>query len=129
VIESNIPAEASVKGRDLVTGLPREVIITESDIREALSPSFKHIVESVREVLEQTPPEILSDIMQRGIVLVGGGALIPGIAELLHKELNIPIHMADDPLTSVVRGTGIILEDLGSFSDVLIENEDELPPK
>jgi len=121
--------EASVKGRDLVTGLPREVIITESDIREALSSSIAHLVESAKEVLESTPPEIITDIMNRGIVLVGGGALITGLPELLHKELGIPVHVADNPLISVVRGTGIVLEDVEGFRDVLIENEDELPPK
>lgn len=121
--------EASIKGRDLVTGLPREVIITDSDIREAIWPSVNNLLDSVKEVLESTPPEILSDIMHRGIVLVGGGALISGLAELLREELKIPIHIAEDPLTSVVRGTGIILEDLESFRDVLIENEDELPPQ
>ncbi len=122
-------AEASVKGRDLITGLPREVIITESDVREAIASSINHLVEAAKEVLEGTPPEILSDVMNRGVVLVGGGALIPGLAELLHKELKIPVHIADDPLTSVVRGTGIIVEDIEYFREVLIENEDELPPK
>ncbi len=121
--------EASIKGRDLVTGLPREVIITDSDIREAIWPSVNNLLDSVKEVLESTPPEILSDIMHRGIVLVGGGALIGGLADLLREELKIPIHIAEDPLTSVVRGTGLILEDLESFRDILIENEDELPPQ
>lgn len=121
--------EASIKGRDLVTGLPREVIITDSDIREAIWPSVNNLLDSVKEVLESTPPEILSDIMHRGIVLVGGGALINGLADLLREELKIPIHIAEDPLTSVVRGTGLILEDLESFKDILIENEDELPPQ
>jgi len=122
-------AEASIKGRDLVSGLPREVIITESDIREALRSSVNRLTEAVKEVLESTPPEILSDIMNRGIILVGGGALINGLSELLHKETKIPIHIASEPLTSVVRGTGIILEDIEGFREVLIENEDELPPK
>ncbi len=121
--------EASIKGRDLVTGLPREVIITDSDIREAIWPSVNNLLDSVKEVLESTPPEVLSDIMHRGIVLVGGGALISGLADLLREELKIPIHIAEDPLTSVVRGTGAILEDIESFKDVLIENEDELPPQ
>ncbi len=122
-------AEASIKGRDLVTGLPREVIITESDIHEALSSSVAMLIEATKEVLETTPPEILSDIMNRGIVLVGGGALISGLADLLNKETKIPIHIASEPLTSVVRGTGVILESLDNFKEVLIENEDELPPK
>lgn len=129
VLDSGKSGEASIKGRDLVTGLPREVVITESDIREALATSVSHLVETVKEVLEETPPEVLSDIMHRGIILVGGGALIPGMSEMLHNELKIPIHIADDPLTSVVRGTGVILENIDDFREVLIENEDELPPK
>ncbi len=121
--------EASIKGRDLVTGLPREVIITDSDVREAIWPSVNNLLDAVKEVLESTPPEILSDVMHRGVVLVGGGALISGLADLLREELRIPVHIAEDPLTSVVRGTGVILEDVESFKDILIENEDELPPQ
>ncbi len=129
VLPGSVPLEARVKGRDLITGLPREVIVTDTDIREALSPSIEALVEATREVLETTPPEILSDIMQRGIYLAGGGALIQGLPELLENELNIPIRITPDPLTAVARGTGIILEDLESFRDILIENEDELPIK
>jgi rod shape-determining protein MreB and related proteins len=129
VLPTHAPLEATVKGRDLVTGLPKEVIITDTDIREALSVSIENLVESTREVLEMTPPEIVSDIMARGIFLSGGGALIKGLAELLENEVNIPVHVTADPLSAVVRGTGIILEDVESFRDVLIENEDELPPK
>lgn len=128
-MDSGTSAEASIKGRDLVTGLPREVVITDSDIREAIAASVSILVDSVKEVLESTPPEILSDVMNRGIVLVGGGALIPGLAELLHKEIKIPIHIADDPLSAVVRGAGIILEDIDEFREVIIENEDDLPPR
>jgi rod shape-determining protein MreB len=119
--------EAAIKGRDLVTGLPREVVITDSDIREAISQSIGSLVESTREVLETTPPEVLSDIMNRGIYLAGGGALIVGLAELLTDELKIPVHVASEPLTAVARGAGIILEDMDKFKDVLIVNEDELP--
>ncbi len=129
VSDTKSPVEASVRGRDLATGLPREVIITESDVREAISSSISQLVEAAKEVLEGTPPEILSDVMHRGVVLVGGGALVAGIADLFRRELNIPVHIAEDPLTAVVRGTGIILEDIENFRDILIENEDELPPK
>lgn len=121
--------EASIKGRDLVTGLPREVIITDVDIREAISPSINVLLDSVKEVLETTPPEILSDVMNRGVVLVGGGALLSGFAPLLHTVLKIPIHVAEDPLSAVARGTGVILEDLGQYGDILIQNQDELPPR
>jgi rod shape-determining protein MreB len=127
VIPNNPPLEASIRGRDLVTGLPREVIITDADVREAIASSIDNLIESVKEVLETTPPEILADVMQRGIYLVGGGALIKGLRELLHEYLKIPVHIADDPLTSVARGTGVILENLSEFSDILIANEDELP--
>jgi rod shape-determining protein MreB len=129
VLPTHAPLELSVKGRDLVTGLPKEVILTDTDIREALSPSIEGLVESVREVLESTPPEILADVMHRGVYLAGGGALLKGLADLLEKEINMPVHIAGDPLTAVARGTGIILEDMETFRDILVENEDELPPK
>jgi rod shape-determining protein MreB len=118
--------ETPIRGRDLITGLPREVIITDSDIREAIGPSIDILVEATREVLETTPPEILSDVMRRGAYLVGGGALIKGIDELISHTLQIPVHIADDPLTAIARGTGIILEDLQKYKDVLIQNEDEI---
>lgn len=129
VLPTHAPLEASVKGRDLVTGLPKEVILTDTDIREALSQSIESLIESTREVLESTPPEILSDVMARGLFLSGGGALLKGLPELIENEINIPVHVIGDPLTAVARGCGIILEDLESFRDILIANEDELPPK
>jgi rod shape-determining protein MreB and related proteins len=129
VLPTHAPLELSVKGRDLVTGLPKEVVLTDTDIREALSPSIEGLVESVREVLESTPPEILADVMHRGVYLAGGGALLKGLADLLENEINMPVHVAGDPLTAVARGTGIILEDMETFKDILVENEDELPPK
>lgn len=121
--------EASIRGRDLITGLPREVIITDSDIREAIAFSIESLIEATKEVLETTPPEIVSDIMHRGMYLVGGGALLRGMSELLAESVKIPVHVADDPLTAVARGAGIILEDLERYNEVLIKNEDELPPK
>jgi len=129
VLPTHAPLEMPVKGRDLVTGLPREIVITDTDIREALSQSVESLIEATVEILESTPPEILSDIMYRGVYLSGGGALIKGLAELIESEINIPVHVAADPLTAVARGTGIILEDLNNFKDILVENEGELPPK
>ena len=120
------PMETTVRGRDLITGLPREVVITDADIREAIGSSIDSLVESAKEVLEITPPEILSDVMHRGIHLVGGGALIKGLDELLSTSLKIPVYVSEDPLTAIARGTGIILEDLEKFKDVLIQNEDDL---
>ncbi|MEK7461678.1 MAG: rod shape-determining protein [Patescibacteria group bacterium] len=129
VLPTHAPLEMPVKGRDLVTGLPREIILTDTDIRDALSQSMESLIESIREVLESTPPDILGDIMNRGVYLSGGGALIKGLAELIESEINISVHIAADPLTAVARGTGIILDDLERFRDLLIENEGELPPK
>jgi len=123
------PLEASIKGRDLITGLPREVIITDSDIREAMAPSIESLIEGAREVLETTPPEMVADIMRRGIYVFGGGALIKGLDTLLSSVLKIPVHVTDDPLTAVARGTGIIVENLSTFEEVLIQNQDELPLK
>ncbi len=121
-------AEASIKGRDLVTGLPREVIVTDTDIRQAILPSITLLVDAIKEVLETTPPEIISDVMHRGAVLTGGSVLLQGLPELFNIVLKIPIHVADDPLSAVARGTGIILEDLEAFREILIENQDALPP-
>jgi rod shape-determining protein MreB len=122
------PLETTIRGRDLITGLPREVVVTDSDIREAIGQSIEVLVESSKEVLETTPPEILADVMRRGIYLVGGGALIKGLDVLLADTLKLPVHVADDPLTAIARGAGIILEDLDRYRSVLIESEDDLSP-
>lgn len=121
--------EAPIRGRDLVTGLPREVIVTDRDIREAIADSVHSLVRGVRETLEATPPEIVSDIMHRGIVLVGGGSQLQGIDKLLYNELHIPIHKAEDPLTAVVRGAGIILETIDLYQDILLGDHDDSPPR
>ncbi len=128
VLPGIVPIEAAIKGRDLVTGLPREVVVTDADVRDAIAVSIDHLIESVKEVIETTPPEIISDVMARGMHLVGGGALIRGLPELLVESVKIPVHVADEPMTAVARGAGIILENLDAYRDVLIENEDELPP-
>jgi rod shape-determining protein MreB len=120
--------EMIVRGRDVVTGLPREVIITDTDIRTAISHQIDSIVEAVRSVLEKTPPEVLADVMQRGIHLSGGGALIPGLASLLEEVMQVPVLVVPDPLRAVVRGTGIVLENLEDYEEILIDNEGELSP-
>lgn len=120
--------EGALRGRDLVTGLPREVLVTDSDIRMALSKSMKTIIDAVKSVIESTPPELVSDIMHRGIMLVGGGSLIRGLERLIERETKMPVYLAEDSLTAVVRGTGVILEDLDSLREVLIEDEYDLPP-
>lgn len=128
VLEGN-PMEAEVRGRDLVTGLPRQVIVTDSDIREAIMPSVFSLVDGIKEVLETTPPELLSDIIHRGLILSGGGALLRGLDVMLQNVLKIPIYVAEDPLTAVARGTGIILDDFESFKEVLLNTDDTSIPR
>ncbi len=115
--------EFVVRGRDVVTGLPREVVITDSDVRDAVAGQIDTIVENVRTVLETTPPEVLADIMQRGIHLSGGGALIPGLSTLLEHALEVPVIVVPDPLRAVVRGAGIVIEDIDAYTDILLDHE------
>lgn len=112
-----------VRGRDVVTGLPREVIITDSDVRDAVAGHIDTIVENVRAALEITPPEVLADIMQRGIHLSGGGALIPGLSTLLEHALQVPVIVVPDPLRAVIRGAGIVIEDLDAYNEILLDHE------
>jgi rod shape-determining protein MreB and related proteins len=108
-----------VKGRDLVSGIPKTVTVHSSEIREAMQESIQQILEAVRRALEITPPELASDIVDRGIVMTGGGALIRGLDVLLSRETGLPIHVDEDPLTCVVRGAGRILEDHEKYWSVL----------
>ncbi len=116
--------EALVRGRDLVTGLPREALVTDADLREALSHSIDNLITAIKDVLEETPPEVLADVMQRGIYITGGGMLIRGFPELLSLMLKVPVYGADDPLTSVVRGTGLMLDHIDTFKDVFIHQDE-----
>ncbi|OGG60648.1 rod shape-determining protein [Candidatus Kaiserbacteria bacterium RIFCSPHIGHO2_01_FULL_56_24] len=118
----------TARGRDLVTGLPREMVVTDEDVRAAIGHSIDDLVEAVKDVLESTPPEIVADVMQRGIYLAGGGALIRGLPEFLTAALGVPVIVAPDPMTAVVRGTAVILDDMDSFRGTLLVNEDELVP-
>jgi rod shape-determining protein MreB and related proteins len=117
------PLQHSVRGRDLVSGLPKEVVITDEHVREALSRSVRVIVNNIKTLIEETPPELLSDIMQRGIVLSGGGSLIRGLDRLIASQTGMPVRRVDDPLTAVVRGTGIVLDDMEELKEVLIEDQ------
>lgn len=128
IIGSRDRLEARARGRDIVTGLPREIIMTDHDIRNAIGHSIEEMVEAIKEVLERTPPEILSDIMDRGIYLAGGGAMIRGLPEFLEQSLGVPVVVAPDPLTAVVRGTGIVLSDLEPYREALLKNDEELVP-
>lgn len=118
--------ELKIRGRDIISGLPRQVIITESQVRDALAKSIKIIIENVKLTLESTPPELVADIYEKGILLTGGGALLRGLDKLLNQATQIPVHIADDPLTCVVRGTGMVVEDFESLKEVGIPSIDEM---
>ena len=122
-IELKDKLEAPMRGRDLVSGLPKEIIIDDVQVREAIKKSVNAILESVRVTMEETPPELLADIMDKGIILSGGGALLRGLDRRISAETQTLVHIADDPLTCVVRGTGIVLEDLDLLSSVLLPRE------
>jgi rod shape-determining protein MreB and related proteins len=111
--------EMDVKGRDLVSGIPKTVTVHSAEIREAIQESIQQIVDAVRRTLEITPPELASDIVDRGIVMTGGGALIRGLDLLMSRETSLPIHVDEDPLTCVVRGAGRILDDEEKYWSVL----------
>jgi rod shape-determining protein MreB and related proteins len=104
----------TLRGRDLLTGLPRSVEISADQVREALELSVGQIVDAIKDTIEETPPELIADIMDQGIVLAGGGALLQGIDLRVQEATQMPVHIADDPLTCVARGTGRVLEDLES---------------
>jgi len=110
-----------VKGRDLVNGVPRTVEASSEEIREALNEPITAVVDALRSTLEQTPPELAADILDRGIMLTGGGALLKGLDERLRLETTLPVHVAEKPLFAVVRGAGIVLENLSKYSNVLIK--------
>lgn len=112
-----------MRGRDLITGLPKEILVEPEQIRAALAKSVREIVEAVKITIEETPPELVADIMDRGIVLAGGGALLKGLDKMIEHETRMPVHVADDPLTAVARGTGLVLEDLDSLKDILIPTQ------
>ncbi len=111
-----------IKGRDLVAGVPKNIKVSSAQIREALAEPIGAITEAVKMSLEQTPPELASDILDRGIVLTGGGALLRGLDKRIRQETNLPVIVADDPLTCVARGTGIVLENMNKYSKVLIRS-------
>lgn len=117
--------EDVIRGRDLISGLPKEVTITEEEIQKALAPSVSALVTAVKAAVEVTPPELVSDLIRNGIMLTGGGSLLRGLDVRIEEETKIPVHIAEDPLTSVVIGTGIVLENLEMFADVLVKSQYE----
>ncbi len=112
-----------VKGRDMVAGIPKTIEVSSIEVRQALAEPVNQIVEAVKRSLERTPPELSADILDRGMMLSGGGALLKGLDERLRLETNLPVHVADDPLTAVVRGTGRVLEDLPKYMRVLLKSK------
>jgi len=122
------PLEATMRGRDLVTGLPKELVVDDSDVRRAMRHSIGILVNSIKAAIEETPPELVSDIMHRGITLVGGGSLLRFLDRLIQEETKIPVKVADDPLSAVVRGTGIILEDIDALREILVSTDYEQAP-
>jgi len=120
--------EMAMRGRDLVTGLPKEVMINDEQARRALSRSVKILVENIKATIEETPPELVSDIMSKGIVLVGGGGMLKGLDKLVSEQTKMPVKVADDPLTAVARGAGIVLEHIDELSEVLVSMKNEKSP-
>jgi rod shape-determining protein MreB len=110
-----------VKGRDLVDGIPKTIDISSVEVREALDEAIETIIEAVKVALERTAPELASDILDRGIVLTGGGALLKNFDERMREDTSLPIHIAEDPLTCVVRGCGIILDEFERYEKVLLK--------
>ena len=127
--ELNEPLHATLRGRDLINGLPKEIVVDDEQIRTAMKRSVKTLVDAIKSTVEQTPPELVADIMERGIVLSGGGSLLRGLDKLVAQETQMPVRVADDPLTAVVRGCGIVLEDVEKLSEILVPTQYKEPPR
>ena len=118
-----------LRGRNLITGLPEELTISDEAARRAMEKSIKQIINNIKTTIEETPPELLADIMKRGIYLAGGGSLLRGLDTLITKETKMPAVIVDDPLTAVVRGAGKVLENLDDLQEVLVETDYLEPPR
>ena len=120
--------ELPMRGRNLVTGLPEEILVSDEDIRRAMERSVRQIITEIKTAIEETPPELLADIMASGIYLSGGGALLRGLDTLVQRETKIPTKIIEDPMTAVVRGAGMVLEELDKLHEVLVETGELEPP-
>ena len=118
-----------MRGRNLITGLPEEILVSDEDIRRALEKSVRQIVNTIKSAVEETPPELLSDVMRNGIFLTGGGSLLSGLDILIAKETKIPTHIIEDPVTAVARGAGLVLENLDGLREVLSQTDELEPPR
>lgn len=121
--------EMPMRGRNLVTGLPEEIMVSDKNIRQALAKSVSQIVSEIKATVEETPPELLADVMSKGIYLAGGGAQLRGLDTLIAKETKIPTKIVEDPLTAVVRGAGQVIERVDELHEVLVEVETLEPPR
>lgn len=124
--ELDEPLEAKVRGRDLLSGLPREILISSNHLREAMARTITQIIDNIKLVIESTPPELVADIYERGILLTGGTAQLRGLDKRIAKEVSIPVKMVDDPMTAVVRGTGIVLEDIEGSKELFLTTQPDL---
>ena len=118
-----------LRGRNFVTGLPEEIMVSDEDIRRAMEKSVRQIVDTIKTAVEETPPELLADVMGKGIHLAGGGSLLKGLDILIAKETKIPAKIIEDPVTAVARGAGLVLENIDELREVLAETEELEPPK
>ncbi|MBU1015426.1 rod shape-determining protein [Patescibacteria group bacterium] len=121
--------EMPLRGRNIVTGLPEEISVTGEDIRKAMEKSVRQIVNEIKAAVEETPPELLADVMANGIYLTGGGGLLKHLDTLIARETKIPTKLVEDPLTAMVRGAGLVLENLDELQEVLVETENLEPPR
>ncbi len=117
--------DIDISGRDSVTGLPKEIKITSPEVRKALLRSIRMIINAIKDTIEETPPELISDLTRKGIYLAGGGSLLKGFDVLLNHETKLPVNIIDDPLTAVVRGCGVVLEDVDKLKDILVNTDKE----
>ncbi len=120
--------EMPMRGRNIITGLPEEIVVSSQDIKKAIEKSVKVIVDEIKTAIEETPPELIADIMADGIYMAGGGSLLGGLDALIQKETRIPTKIIEDPITAVVRGAGMVLENLNDLSNVLVETWELEPP-
>ncbi len=120
IIELEEGLEMQMRGRDLITGLPKELLVTDEEVRDAIGKSIKTIIDNIKSTLEVTPPELVADIYERGIVLTGGGALLRGLDKAIAEAAQIPVRIAEDPLTCVARGAGALLDNQSLLSDVTL---------
>ena len=121
--------ETTIRGRNLVTGLPEEIVVTDEDIRKAMEKSVREIVKTIKDTVEETPPELIADIMSRGIHLLGGGGLLRGLDTLIEDSVKIKTHLGEDPLTAVVRGAGYALDQVNKDTEVFLEKDNLEPPR